>query len=200
MVLACLTTTFWGAARLGEVTVPNLSAFDPRRHIKRSDLGESVDRRGLKTTTIHVPMTKANQNEGESLYWAKQDGASNPEEALLRHLEFNNPPANFHLFGYMNNQGVITPMTKKTFTARVSKAALTAGLMQIKGYSIRIGATLEYLLRGIPFDVMKVKGLWNSNAFHKYLRDHMRVMAPYMQQAPPDVHDQFIRVAVPSAC
>ena len=43
-VLACLTTTFWGAARLGEVTVPNLSAFDPRRHIKRSDLGESVDR------------------------------------------------------------------------------------------------------------------------------------------------------------
>ena len=144
-------------------------------------------------------MTKANQNEGESLYWAKQDGASDPEEALLRHLEFNNPPANFHLFGYSNNQGVITPMTKKTFTARVSKAASIAGLTRIKGHSIRIGATLEYLLRGIPFDVMKVKGQWNSDTFHKYLHDHARVMAPYMQQAPPDVHDQFIRVAVPSA-
>ena len=89
-------------------------------------------------------------------------------------------------------------MTKKTFTARVSKAALTAGLMRIEGHSIHIGATLEYLLRGVPFNVMKVKGQWNSDAFHKYLRDHARVMAPYMQRAPPDVHDQFICVAVPS--
>ena len=42
-VFACLTTTFWAAARLGETTVPNLLAFDPKRHIKRSDLGESID-------------------------------------------------------------------------------------------------------------------------------------------------------------
>ena len=42
-VLACLTTVFWAAARLGEVTVPNLSAFDPKTHVKWSDLGESID-------------------------------------------------------------------------------------------------------------------------------------------------------------
>ena len=130
-------------------------------------------------------MTKANQNEGESLYWAKQDGASDPEDALQRQLVFNNPPVNFHLFGYSNSQGVLTPLTKKTFTARVLKAASVAGLPRIKGHSIRIGSTLEYLLRGLPFDVMKVKGRWNSDAFHKYVRDHARVMAPYMQKAPP---------------
>ena len=42
-VLACLTTAFWGAARLGEVMVPNLSAFNPKIHAKRSDLGISID-------------------------------------------------------------------------------------------------------------------------------------------------------------
>ena len=89
-------------------------------------------------------------------------------------------------------------MSKKTFTTRISKAAIAAGLPRIKGHSICIGATLEYLLRGLPFDVMKTKGRWNSDAFHRYLRDHARVLAPYMQRAPPDIHDQFIRVAVPS--
>ena len=128
-----------------------------------------------------------------------QDGTSDPEEAMRLHLEFNNPPADFHLFGYPNNQGTMLPMSKRTFTTRISKAAMAAGLPRIKGHSIRIGATLEYLLRGLPFDVMKVKGRWNSDAFHKYLRDHARVLAPYMQKAPPDVHDQFIRIAVPSA-
>ena len=115
-MVACLTTAFWGAARLGEVMVPNLSAFDPKIHMKRSDLGISIDLRGRKTTTIHVPVTKASRIEGEDLYWAKQDGASDPEEAMRLHLEINNPPASFHLFGYPNNQGTMMPMSKKTFT------------------------------------------------------------------------------------
>ena len=38
-VWACLTTAFWGAARLGEVTVPNLSAFDPKIHVKSPTWG-----------------------------------------------------------------------------------------------------------------------------------------------------------------
>ena len=59
--------------------------------------------------------------------------------------------------------------------------------------------TLEYLLRGIPFDIMKVKGQrsLNSNAFHNYLHNHARVMALYMQQAPPDIHNQFIHITIP---
>ena len=198
-VLACLTMTFLAVVRLGEMTVPSLSAFDPKRHIKRSDLGESVDRQGLRTTSIHIPITKGNQNEGENLYWAKQDDPSNPESTLKKHLEINSPPVNFHLFRYPNAKGIMLPLSKKTFITQVSKAATIAGLPQIKGHSIRIGATLEYLLRGLPFDVMKVKGRWNSNACHKYLCNHAKVMAPYMQTAPPNVHDQFIHVAVPLA-
>jgi len=197
-VFACLVIAFWSTARLGELTVPNQKAFDPRAHVKRSDLGESKDRNGFKTTTLHVPKTKSSPNEGEHLYWAKQQGTSDPESALRKHLELNNPPDDFHLFGY-SKKGQWTPLSKQTFQKRLSGAATAAGLPQLKGHSIRIGSTLEYLLRGIPFDVMKVKGRWNSDAFHEYLRDHARILAPYMQDAPSDVNDRFIRVAIPSA-
>ena len=81
-VLACLTSAFWSTVRLGELTVKNLSTFDPKCHIKRSDLGERVDRRGLKVTTIQVPQTKSNSMEGECLYWAKQEGDGDPASAL----------------------------------------------------------------------------------------------------------------------
>ena len=197
-VFACLTSAFWSTARLGELTVPNLTAFSPRLHVKRSDLGESVDRNGLKTTTIYIPKTKANQTEGEHLYWAKQEGESDPESALQRHLELNNPEEDFHLFGYRNKGGKMIPLTKTTFQRRLSEAAIAAKLQQLHGHSIRIGSTLEYLLRGLPFDVMKVKGRWNSDAFHDYLRDHAKILAPYMQAAPPEIHDQFIRIAIPT--
>jgi hypothetical protein len=196
-VFACLTSAFWATARLGELTIQNLAAFDPEIHVKRSDVGERVDRRGLKTTTIHVPQTKANY-EGEDLYWAKQDGVCDPEEALRIHLEINNPAADFHLFGYRSQQGSTVPLTKTSFSKRLSEAAKVAGLPRMHGHSIRIGSTLEYLLRGLPFDVVKAKGRWKSDAFHQYLRDHAKVLAPYMQAAPPDIHDQFVRIVVPS--
>lgn len=198
-VFACLTSAFWATARLGEVTVKNLKAFDPKVHVERSDLKDKVDRRGLEVTTFHVPQTKASRAEGESLYWARQEGISDPEEALKRHLKMNNPPANFHLFGYADKKKRMVPLTKTTFLNRLTKAAKAAGLPRMHGHSIRIGSTMEYLFRGMPFDVMKAKGRWNSDAFHGYLRDHARVLAPYMQAAPPDVHDEFVRIAVPSA-
>ena len=198
-VFACLTTAFWSTARLGEFTIKNLTAFDPKPHVKRADVGKDTDRRGFKTTTFRIPETKANRTEGEMLYWAKQEGASDPESALKRHPDLNNPDNGFHLFRYHNKQGKMVPMTKSTFTKRLSDAALAAGLPRMKGHSIRIGSTLEYLLRGLPFEVMKAKGRWNSDAFHRYLREHAIVLAPYMQAAPPVINDQFVHIAIPSA-
>ena len=197
-VFACLTSAFWSTARLGELTVQNLAAFNPVDHVKRSDLGERVDRNGLKTTTIRVPKTKANPTQGEDLYWAKQNGPSDPESALQRHLELNIPDKGFHLFGYKDGRGKMIPLTKTNFLKRMKAAATSARLSILPGHSIRIGSTLEYLLRGVPFDVMKAKGRWSSDAFHQYLRDHATILAPYMQAAPPDSNDHFIRIAIPS--
>ncbi|KAF8958928.1 hypothetical protein BDZ97DRAFT_1667759, partial [Flammula alnicola] len=58
-----------------------------------------------------------------------------------------------------------------------------------------IGSTLEYLLRGVPFEVMKVKGRWASDAFIKYLTKHSQILAPYMQ-AVPELYALFIKLTM----
>lgn len=192
-VEACLLTVFFTAARLGEFTVPTLKAFDASRHVKPSDVFTDTDRNGLKSTGFHLPMTKAGGPEDVS--FSAQTGRVDPESALQRHLTMNNPPADGPLFAYAF-KGSHRHLTKRKFLDVTSKAAKAAGLVPLQGHGIRIGATLEYLLRGVPFDVMKVKGRWASDAFLLYLRKHAQILAPYMQ-AVPMLHEAFIRYSMP---
>jgi len=115
---------------------------------------------------------------------------------LAHHFETNTPLDNAHLFAYRYKTGH-WPLTKSKFIAELAKAARAAGLDPLQGHGIRIGSTLEYLLRGMPFDVMKVKGRWSSDAFTLYLRKHAQILAPYIQ-AVPTVHDAFTRLAMPA--
>ncbi|KAF8811033.1 hypothetical protein BYT27DRAFT_6471013 [Phlegmacium glaucopus] len=133
--------------------------------------------------------------DGEDVYWAKQHGESDPVAALERHKNVNMPPPEGHLFAYRYKNGH-RPLTKTKFIERMANAARAAGLEPLQGHGIRIGATLEYLLRGIPFDVMKAKGRWASDSFLLYLTKHAQVLAPYMQ-ATPQVHEAFTRYIVP---
>jgi hypothetical protein len=66
------------------------------------------------------------------------------------------------------------------------------GENNLKGHGIQIGATLEYLLHGVPFDVVKSLGRWASEAFMLYLRQHAVIIAPYIQNHPiPDAFTRF---------
>ena len=193
-VFACLTTCFYAAARLGEFTVRRLDAFDPTLHVSPANLSNAAGRDGDEVTVLHLPRTKTNA-EGEDVYWAKQHGDTDPVSALEHHRQVNRPTNDAHLFAYQHAKG-LRPLTKSKFLERIATAARAAGLEPLQGHGIRIGATLEYLLRGVPFEVMKAKGRWASDAFHVYLTKHAQVLAPYMQ-ATPTVHDAFTRYIVP---
>jgi hypothetical protein len=78
----------------------------------------------------------------------------------------------------------------------IHAAAAKAGVDPLQGHGIRIGATLEYLLRGVSFEVMKVKGRWASDAFQLYLRKHAQILAPYMQ-ARSWQHEKFVQLTTP---
>ena len=191
-VFACLTTTFFTAARLGEFTVKNLNGFSAELHIKVADLSHNVqDRNGHMVTTFHIPQTKVVPKErgGETVFWAKQEGPVDPHAALANHLEVNQPSHAAHLFAYRHNGGY-RPLTKSIFLSRMKKALQDAGRPAKQGHSIRIGATLEYLLRGVPFEAMKSIGRWSSDSFSKYLRKHAQILAPYVQ-ANPDLHQRI---------
>ncbi|KAF8812882.1 hypothetical protein BYT27DRAFT_7220759 [Phlegmacium glaucopus] len=163
-VYACLTTTFYSAARLGEFTVASLKAFDPRLHIKVSD-----------TTPT-----------GEDVYWAAQHRPSDPQAALTNHFNINNPSPDKALFAWRHPQG-LRPLTRAEFLKSINTAATELGIMSLKGH--------EYLLRGVPFDVVKSIGRWSSEAFVLYLRQHAVIIAPYIQGTP--VMDAFTRYTMP---
>jgi len=192
---ACLTIVFYSAARVGEFTLRRLTAFNPAEHITLAHVRDDTDRNGFHTKVFALPRTKSSQN-GEEVNWARQSGPTDPLTAFENHLKVNSPPIDGPLFAYKKDR-THRPLTRQTFISHLKKAAKMAGHDDVQGHGIRIGATLEYLLRGIPFDVMKVKGRWASDAFRLYLRKHNQILAPYMQAMPPETALEFTRTAIP---
>ncbi len=200
-VYTCLTMCFYASACLGEFTVRKLEGFDSSKSISRKHLSYDQDQNGLKVTIAHIPKTKLS-SRGEDVFWAKQNGITDPQKALENHLQINDPPQESHLFAYIYQRGSKAehrPLTKTKLLERVTKAARAASLDPLQGHGIRIGSTLEYLLRGVPFDVMKVQGRWAGNSFTLYLRKHAVILAPYIQ-AIPAVNEAFIRYTMPPVC
>ncbi|TFY67378.1 hypothetical protein EVJ58_g1656 [Rhodofomes roseus] len=191
---ACITTVFFAAARLGEFTVPSLTAFREQQHVKPSDVRRDEDRHGHKVTVIHLPVTKVAPREGEDVYWAAQPNTVDPAEALANHLRVNRPAKNGHLFAWRHPNGP-RPLTKRDFLACMNKVAERLGEPPMQGHGLRVGATLEYLLRGVPFDVVKAIGRWSGESFKLYLRKHAVIMAPYLQSSP--VLDEITRYTMP---
>lgn len=182
-VRAALNIMFYSLSRTGELTVPSLTAFIPSTHVKPSDLRTDNDRNGLAVKVAHLPKTKSSPTDGEDIYFATQTGPSDPWAALHDHLQLNSPPQHTHLFTYRANSGY-KPLTRQAFLKRLNEAAIAVGLGPIKGHSIRIGGTLEFLLRGVAFEVVKSLGRWSSNTFVLYLRKHAVILAPYIQSHP----------------
>ncbi|KAL6303491.1 hypothetical protein BKA93DRAFT_818002 [Sparassis latifolia] len=170
-VWACLTTVFYAVARIDEVTIPKLTAFDGAHYVKRSNIRLARDRNGLEEMIFFIPVIKA-ASHGEDIYWAKQNRLTDPAAALANHLSVNNLPPEVPLFAYLH---------------RCIGEAGKDIQQHLYGHSICIGGTLEYLLWGIPFE---------SEAFTLYLQKHAQVMAPYMQ-ATPDVHASLVLYSMP---
>ena len=193
-VFACLTTCFYALARLGEFTMQTIHNFSPSTHVTTQNISYDQDRNGFRVTVLHLPRTKAAGNKGEDIYWASQEGGTDPSEALAQHLWVNQPAEASHLFTYkaLHTRHLLT---KANFLERVGDAAHVAGLEPLQGHSLQIGSTLEYLLRGVPFDVMKAKGRWAGDSFQLHLRKHAVVIAPYIQATP--IHENFIRYTMP---
>lgn len=70
-------------------------------------------------------------------------------------MHTNNPPREGLLFAYKNKKERSVPLTKKKFLEVLSKVAKASRLEPLQRHRIRIGATLEYLLQEVPFEVIK---------------------------------------------
>jgi len=137
------------------------------------------------------------KEKGESTSWAQQPGPADPWEAFENHRQVNNPPPNAHIFAYRTaRKKTLTPLTKRKVIERIRHITTAHDLPNFEGHGLRIGGTLEYLLRGIPFNVMQSMGRWKSDAFQLYLHEHAQILAPYLQ-ANSALNLEFVRIAMP---
>ncbi|KAI0713536.1 hypothetical protein C8Q76DRAFT_796496 [Earliella scabrosa] len=194
-VWATITIAFFSLARLGELIPNNKNQFDPKKNPTLRDLRADQHRDGQKVKVIHIPRTKVCA-DGEDVAVGRQEGAIDPWTALDIHLATNRLEIGSPLFGYRDPKGKIVSLTKRACMIRVREAATKAGkTIHLTGHSLRVGGTLEYLLRGVSFETVKAIGRWKSEAFALYLRRHAQILAPYLQ-AEQELHAAFTRLTL----
>ncbi|KAF8553697.1 hypothetical protein OG21DRAFT_1584369 [Imleria badia] len=186
-VYACMVVGFYCAARLGEFTVPNVcEVFDPQKYITQKGISMMTDQHGLPVINFRLPATKC-EVKGEDVQCAPQPNCvTDPEAALANHMRINAAPLDTHLFAWKHPKGGFRPLSKTQVTSRFASKGSHPGDKTQK--SLRIGGTLFYLLKGVPFDVVK--------SFTLYLRLHALILAPYLQ-ANQQVFDKIMRIAMP---
>lgn len=178
----------WASAWVGETTVEKLSTpFDPAMHVTISNMTTAANRLGDEVTIFFLCSM-----EGEEIYWATQPGTTDPKTSFDNHLRVNNPQPEEALLSHTGHDGKRRHLTTDIFIKRIKAAAHAAGIDVLPGHDI--GITLEYLLRGLTFEVVKAKGRWNSESFLLYLRRHSEILASYMQN--PEALKRFLPYTV----
>ncbi|KAJ8589431.1 hypothetical protein M405DRAFT_933490 [Rhizopogon salebrosus TDB-379] len=187
-IFACLTTTFYCIARLGEFKVDSIKKFDPSVHVLRGAVSETVDRNGLPITKFRIPRTKASPTEEET-YWATQEGPSDPKAALENHFRLNPAGQETHLFAWKPPKG-LRPLLKTEFLKQMVFATKASGLPDFKGHSLRTGGTLEYLFKENSFRCSQIHGKVVQCSIHSVptTARHDTCTIPPIQSSSRTVH------------
>ncbi|TFK59111.1 hypothetical protein BDN72DRAFT_725460, partial [Pluteus cervinus] len=171
---AITLTAFWGCRRLGELTTPSLSNFDPLQHVARSThLKFKTLPDGTTSVSFLVPWTKTKKQEGGRVVLTGRDDDLCPVTAIRNHLKINNSaPLTSHLFSYCNNSRLHTFSlpAKPPFLDFLTKTVQSNCNDTVFGHSLRIGGSVELLLAGVSPEVVASIGEWTSLAFLLYWR------------------------------
>jgi hypothetical protein len=205
-VWAACCVAFFGQARLGELLVKS-GVYSIFTHPHRAALTQVVTKSGDHVSQLLLPRTKVVSVGGEFIHWGRQlSDSCDPDTAVANHLRVNEGALDRdHFFAYRvqppkkRKRDALPPpaefhaLTRMVFTATLVKAAKKAKLTLPPAHGFRIGGTTEYLLRGLPFEVVKHLGRWAGNSFSLYLRRHAEILAPYLGEREPDALARMTR-------
>ena len=191
-IFAFIICSFFCIAHLGEFTVLAISKFDPTKHVTRASLTFTQNHQNLPVIKFSLPTTKTSPT-GEDVHCAPHalPSPSDLKTALDNHLCINTSSnASSHLFAWKHPINGMRPLSKKEVIKCIDSITKAhPNMPDLKGHSLCIGGTLFYLLKGVPFDVVKIMGRWSSKSFTLYLRHHALVLAPFLQNQPDTLND-----------
>ncbi|KAI0751137.1 hypothetical protein C8Q80DRAFT_1217985 [Daedaleopsis nitida] len=185
-VFALACAAFWGCRRLGELLIPTLHGFNPKRHVSREvKVGIRTLPNGTAYAIFHIPWTKTTGEEGANVILTEMPGLLDPVKAIQHHLNSNTAaPAGSPLFSFDTGSGRgWDPMVRDWFLSRCNDVWTKAGLENLTGHCFRIGGATELLLRGTHPDVVATLGSWKSKAFLDYWRRIEVIIPLFISQA-----------------
>lgn len=174
MLWAALCTAFFGFLRLGEMTAPSQTSYDPAIHLCFEDV--SVDNPASpKVISLTIKQSKTDQlRSGSTVNLTITSNALCPVAALLAYLAIRgNMPGPLFLFA---DGKFLTPAA----LVQLMRSALSSlGLdpTEFAGHSLWIGAATTAASVGIQDSMIKSLGRWRSNAYQRYIRPSNKDLA-----------------------
>lgn len=166
-VWAACCLGFFGFLRTAEFTVPQRSAVDPMTHLMVDDI--AVDSHTMPSLLqVRIKASKTDQfRQGTSLFLAATGNELCPVAAMLNYLA-KRPTHKGPLFVLQSGE----PLTRQKFVERFRTALRQAGVRpeMYTGHSFRIGAATTAAAKGVPDNIIKALGRWNSEAYQVYIR------------------------------
>ena len=93
-------------------------------------------------------------------------------------------PCHWFLFSLSVTKAAFISSLEESFCSVLPTWLDWWGVPWLSVHSLHTGGTLEYLLQGIPFDMVKTMGRWSSNSFQMYLCQHGHILPRYLQVNP----------------
>ena len=192
MLWAACCLGFFGFLRVGEMTAPQLGAFDPDVHLGFADVAVDdlvIDMIAplrsyyiydlVNPSFIRVAIKQSKTDpfrRGVQLFIGRTRTDLCPVAAMLSYLDVRGPGPG-PLFKFVDGAG----LTRSDFIARVREALKAAGVDESRynGHSFRIGAATTAAARGIEDCVIKTLGRWESAACLQYVRIPRRELTGY---------------------
>ena len=176
MLWAACCLAFFGFLRVGEMTVPSDSSYDPAVHLSRSDVAANNP---AAPTVLRISIKQSKTDpfrQGVDLFLGKTSTSLCPVGALLNYLVVRGPEPG-PLFQYKDGRF----LTRQRFVEAVKAALQRAGVDQTKynGHSFRIGAATTAAANGLEDSIIKTHGRWKSLAYWHYIQIPRDQLASY---------------------
>lgn len=166
---ACLVA-FFSFFRKSNLLVQSVALFDPSRHLCSTDA--QFTPQGVVLTVRWSKVIQFRERKLLIPLPLMPNSVFCPSSSLLAmFLECPHPPSPSPLFRFRDGPNG-TVLTQSAFTVRLRDCLRGLGYPASKfsGHSFRRGGASFALQCGLPTDLIKLQGDWNSNAYERYLQ------------------------------
>ena len=167
MLWSAFLLCFFGFLRSGEITIPDVSSYDPSVHLNFNDIAAD-NPNSPNIMQIRIKASKTDPfRHGVNIHIGRTNNSLCPVSALLNYLIARGTAPGL-LFHFKDN----APLTKSKFTAKFRESLLLAGIdcTLYAGHSFRIGAASTAAAKGIEDSLIQTLGRWKSSAYLTYVR------------------------------